>query len=298
MLNSADYGVPQYRRRIIIIANKMDIPNPIPKKTHGEGCQPHLTVKDAIGGLPVRLPKINPHGMPSLKNMDVILANYKKSIDLFKKAIEKSIDDDPVYAEFSPWFKKECRRLSKVQENHFDLLKEFFVTYNMKLEEVESKYPQLSSATSHTSRMHNFRDIIIFILTKPGSNSAKFINEKRKEDYSRLLSDLYPYSRDKHKDTYVKHSWNKPSYTILAHMEKDGLKFIHPEQPRTYTPYEASLLQSFPKDFTFSGGRNAQYRQIGNAVPPMMAKAIGEAILEAINENKVDLLTNKPYERV
>ncbi|WP_082051241.1 DNA cytosine methyltransferase [Rossellomorea aquimaris] len=48
----------------------------------------------------------------------------------------------------------------------------------------------------------------------------------------------------------------------------------------TFTPYEAQLLQSFPKDYAFFGGRNAQYRQIGNAVPPLLGKVIGEAILK------------------
>ncbi|MGE6204644.1 DNA cytosine methyltransferase [Guptibacillus hwajinpoensis] len=298
VLNSADYGVPQYRRRIIIIANRIGIANPIPEKTHGDGRRPHLTVKDAIGHLPVRLPKINPHGIPHLKNMNVILDNYKKSLKLFKDAINETVKEDPAFNSFLKWFNRECRRLSTVKENHFDELKKFFLIYNMKLEEVEQTFIDLPSSTSHTSRMHNFRDIIIFILTKPGSNSARFINKNRKEDYSKLLSDLYPYARDKHKDTYVKHSWDKPSYTILAHMEKDGLKFIHPEQPRTYTPYEASLIQSFPGDFTFSGGRNAQYRQIGNAVPPKMAEAIGNSILNALHENNTDLLINETYERV
>jgi DNA (cytosine-5)-methyltransferase 1 len=65
------------------------------------------------------------------------------------------------------------------------------------------------------------------------------------------------------------------------------LKFIHPDQPRIFTPYEAQLLQSFPKDYTFYGGRNAQYRQIGNAVPPLLGEVIGEAILKLEVANDV-----------
>ncbi len=121
----------------------------------------------------------------------------------------------------------------------------------------------------------------MFSMMKPGSSSAQFMN-KASLFYDKFLDELYPYDRTKHVDTYVRHSWNKPSNTILSHMEKDGLKFIHPDQPRTFTPYEAALIQSFPPDYVFSGGRNAQYRQIGNAVPPLLARSIGEAILELL----------------
>ncbi|WP_044338717.1 DNA cytosine methyltransferase [Rossellomorea aquimaris] len=54
---------------------------------------------------------------------------------------------------------------------------------------------------SHQSREHNFRDVIIFILTKEGSNSSRFINPLS-GDYHNFLNELYPYARNKHKDTY------------------------------------------------------------------------------------------------
>ncbi|WP_242775044.1 DNA cytosine methyltransferase [Brevibacillus parabrevis] len=139
----------------------------------------------------------------------------------------------------------------------------------------------LAHRQSHISREHNIRDVVMFSMMKPGSSSAQFMN-KASLFYDKFLDELYPYDRTKHVDTYVRHSWNKPSNTILSHMEKDGLKFIHPDQPRTFTPYEAALIQSFPPDYVFSGGRNAQYRQIGNAVPPLLARSIGEAILELL----------------
>ncbi|GAY78697.1 DNA-cytosine methyltransferase [Sporolactobacillus inulinus] len=183
----------------------------------------------------------------------------------------------------------------KKSYKHYNLQK-FLKFYNDEIERLglSQNISISNSNTSHSSRIHNFRDIIIFILTKQGSNSSRFMN-KESDDYDELLDKLYPYDRTKHKDTYVKYAWDRPSNTILAHMEKDGLKFIHPEQPRTLTPYEAAIIQSFPKDYSFSGGRNAQYRQIGNAVPPRMAKAIGETILKMVKENNIWML-NKAYE--
>lgn len=120
-------------------------------------------------------------------------------------------------------------------------------------------------------------------MMESGSNSSQFMNPNA-DLYNEILDNLYPYDKTKHKDTYVKHSFDKVSNTILAHMQKDGLKFIHPDQPRTYTPYEAALIQSFPTEYDFSGGKNSQFRQIGNAVPPLLAKRIGEVILEALVE--------------
>jgi DNA (cytosine-5)-methyltransferase 1 len=63
-------------------------------------------------------------------------------------------------------------------------------------------------------------------------------------------------------------------------MQKDGLMYVHPdlEQARTFTPREAARLQSFPDWFRFCGPMTQQFKQIGNAVPPILARRIAEAI--------------------
>ena len=78
---------------------------------------------------------------------------------------------------------------------------------------------------------------------------------------------------------------NKPSPTILTSRHV----FYHPTEDRYLTPREAAALQSFPAKFKFYGSLASQWTQIGNAVPPMMAKKIGEAILktEANKKTKV-----------
>lgn len=287
ILNSVDYEVPQYRKRVIILANRLGLLNPVPKKS-----EQLVTVKDAIFHLPLRLPIISSSSLKRVKNIDVIIKNFSFCLKVFLDKIFELMEHEnnletkgklgELYKELLPEYEKIRDRKSY----KFLALERFLSLYNKKIKELGlDENVNDVAETFHSSRQHNFRDIIIFILTKQGSNSSRFIDQNS-SDYNKLLSDLYPYNRNKHKDTYVKHSWERPSNTILAHMEKDGLKFIHPVQPRTYTPYEAALIQSFPKDYSFSGGRNAQYRQIGNAVPPLMAKAIANSILKLIDDNR------------
>jgi DNA (cytosine-5)-methyltransferase 1 len=82
--------------------------------------------------------------------------------------------------------------------------------------------------------------------------------------------------------------WEKTSPTIVAHLYKDGLMFIHPDsrQARSITVKEAALLQSFPDDYEFIGTQGFCYKMIGNAVPPEMAKYIAKGIYKIYEKNE------------
>ncbi len=78
----------------------------------------------------------------------------------------------------------------------------------------------------------------------------------------------------------------QPSYTILAQMHRDMSEWIHPKHQRWITVREAARLQSFHDGFVFEGSECQQLKQVGNAVPPLLARAVGRAakgLLRSIN---------------
>lgn len=85
---------------------------------------------------------------------------------------------------------------------------------------------------------------------------------------------------DGYSDAWKKSPWNKPSCTVK---ENHGGVNLHPKLPRVLTPRELAALQSFPDDFIFQGNKAKQLVQIGNAVPPLLGKAIGIAVKKALD---------------
>ena len=86
---------------------------------------------------------------------------------------------------------------------------------------------------------------------------------------------------DNYSDSWKKCPWNEASCTIK---ENHGGVNIHPIKPRVITVREMARLQSFPDDFIFKGAKGKQMVQIGNAVPPLLAKAIGLSIKKTLEK--------------
>lgn len=130
---------------------------------------------------------------------------------------------------------------------------------------------------NHRSKYNNDRDIQIYELLKPGEKSD-----------AESIQELNPYKSrsDIFRDKFDKLRSDEPCKAITAHMYYDCNMYIHPTQARGLTPREAARVQGFPDDYLFLGSPNEWYRQIGNAVSPLMARVLGEGlkhVLERIN---------------
>ncbi len=122
------------------------------------------------------------------------------------------------------------------------------------------------------------------------NHKARYLSDVNYEIYKRLnpgddatdekIVDIMPYAHRNHcfKDKYYKLYSDRPCRTITAHLRMDCHSHIHPTQIRALTPREAARVQSFPDDYLFWGAYLKTYMQIGNAVPPMMARGIAHII--------------------
>ena len=226
LIDLSEYGVPQKRKRVILVGIKK------------KGLE-HLDIQDILHNFYTK-----------------ILVNYKDS----QRTVYDAIHDLP--------------KLYPIAEGCDDQLRS-----KKKLSHItaESNIPQ------HIPRYHNARDIEIF------RELAEDIESGRNEYTStKALQELYTLRTGKqsniHKYNVLR--WDKPSNTIPAHLKKDGLRHIHPDpkQARSITVREAARLQTFDDDFIFSGIASKDYEMIGNAVPPKFGLALGNAIIELLED--------------
>lgn len=232
VLNSCDYGVPQVRKRIILIGVRKDI-----------GLDP----QEIYNGI------IKTHHNP--ESSDNEKAHRKKFV-----TVEDAISDLPSL-KAGQGEKKITHRVKK---------------WNEFLESIRTKNDNI--LLDHVARNHNDSDKKRYYAMSKNKWTFQDLLEKR-PDLNHIKQRVFGNS-------YVVQFWDMPARTIIAHLYKDGNQFIHPDskQERTLTPREAARLQSFPDDFVFEGSKTQQYKQIGNAVPPLMAEAIAKSIKKALSE--------------
>lgn len=108
-----------------------------------------------------------------------------------------------------------------------------------------------------------------------------------------------PYDPGKFPNKWRKLDPKSPSRTLMAHLGKDTYSHIHyrRDEARTISVREAARLQSFPDGFRFYGSLNARYRQIGNAVPPLMAWQLGQQLIAALRSSKGAEASEVPLSR-
>ena len=152
---------------------------------------------------------------------------------------------------------------------------------------------------NHRARAHPMeKDQELFSdVMEPGDTGWQVKYEKGRDDL--IDYDVGTRENPKFSDKYRMLHWDRPSPTIVAHLEKDGNSFILPDyyqyvrpdtdrqddrRNRGITPREAARIQSFPDSYLFLGPFTSQYRQIGNAVPPILGENISKVLQSKLEE--------------
>ena len=220
VLNSVYYGVPQVRRRMMLVAHKKTASKfSYPNATHyydqekTDGLEKYRTVSDAISDLP-------------------------------------EITDN--------WRISEMPYSSGPQNSYQRLMRS----------------SNSGTVKNNICRMSNNRAKKVFDHMKQGEKYMDLPKEVRQ---------ILPFREDIFQDRLKRLVNDQPSWTVIAHIGMDGYMYIHPTECRTLSVREAARIQSFPDDFEFIGNQQETYVQVGNAVPPLLGKSIGESIINYLD---------------
>lgn len=273
IIQSEKYGIPQKRHRVIILGIRGDL-NIVPGILTGNSDP--VSLADCIGDLP----KIR-SGLSKSKDSSNDWINTLKSICDTGIFSDTDIDErirNRIHKTVNELDSKLTRGNEFIYVNGSILScfkPEWFLDENLK------------GVCNHSSRGHIKEDLFRYLFassyTKENNRTPKL------SDFPRYLLPNHAnvdegISGGKFSDRFRVQLAETPSTTITSHISKDGHYFIHPDthQCRSLTVREAARLQTFPDNYFFLGHRTSQYVQVGNAVPPLLAKKIAEIIKDAL----------------
>jgi DNA (cytosine-5)-methyltransferase 1 len=296
LLNAAFYGVPQMRERMFLIGYRAEVASEVsfPRPTHWVDLPPGYE-----GSRAVALKLLGDGGLFSQASDYVPPPEAGKDLPAAVTAGDAIGDLPGIYARGllrSGELRRGARRFEKA------------VPYDGRRKvseyaELMRSWPGFETRGRLTDHVIRYlpRDYELFARLNPGDQYpeawhhanemfAEHIEALRQKgviiressaDYLRLRGSIVPpYDAGKFPNKWRKMWRDQPARTLMAHLGKDGYSHIHYDsnQARTISVREAARLQSFPDGFQFCGTMNPAFRQIGNAVPPLIARALAHEI--------------------
>lgn len=280
IIKSENYGIPQARHRVILLGIRGNTGVDSPKLLMPDAGQ--VSVSEVI------------YSLPRVRSGLSKVTDSKQS---WRNRIEKALSNQ-WYSEVSRNGEYEVSEMihecvMKLRIPHKDRGGEF-VPHRRVIDHNPEWYhdPRLSGVCNHSTRAHIVGDIHRYLY------AACFAKVKKRSPQLRHFpKKLLPAHRNVRKAIKSGHFSDRfrvqisscPSTTITSHISKDGHYYIHPDpgQCRSLTVREAARLQTFPDNYFFCGDRTKQYVQVGNAVPPLLAKKIAEIVFDILCQANV-----------
>lgn len=286
LLNAAFYGVPQMRERLFLVAIDKSLGHlpSFPKPTHAAKLPSgYLSARAAALG---KVPKAGGHyvpvpearkGLPGAVSAKAALADLPKITEHFAAPTamrRRKLTDELPYTSFQGLSAYATRmrtwgglpRMHAGTDGHLVRItpRDFPIFSRMKSGD---DYPKACAVADAI-----FQEQLAACDPRPEENSEAYVKLR--------ASCVPPYDPGKFPNKWWKLDARLPSRTLTAHMGKDTYSHIHWDstQKRTVSVREAARLQSFPDGFRFAGAMNAAFRQIGNAVPPLLAEAVARSL--------------------
>ncbi|MGN4979475.1 DNA cytosine methyltransferase [Aeromonas sp. 95A] len=300
LLNAAFYGVPQMRERMFLIAYRRELGVTVsfPSPSHWLILPPGYEGSRSVALKSLRSLDDNAHSyvappsaspdlppavtaeealqdLPAINARELLAAG---KISRGARRFDKPID----YSNRKPSAYAELMRTWPSHEAPQDGLTDHVIRYLPRDYELFARMnpgDQYPEAYAHAIDL--FQERLAFAQAR-----GEYLEEGSKEYLGLKDSIVPPYDATKFPNKWRKMWRDQPARTLLAHLGKDGYSHIHydSKQARTISVREAARLQSFPDGFRFSGTMNPAFKQIGNAVPPLLAKALATHMMQTIKQ--------------
>lgn len=260
LLRAEEHGVPQARHRVIIVGLRTDLfPDP-----SSDPCLTRLPKRQKVRD---RL-----KGMPPLR---CGISGTTDSAAAVLAAMRGALEADWFLKVPGPVQEKMRSAVSKAAAARLERGAEF-----VKSPRAESKaggFPNHQTRGHMPTDIHRYLFASSWALAFGVSPTLRDFPVGLRPDHENIGAAL---KGGHFADRFRVQCWNGPSTTVVSHIAKDGHYYIHPDpvQCRSLTVREAARLQTFPDDYLFCGPRTAQFHQVGNAVPVLLAHQIAEVI--------------------
>lgn len=272
LISADEFGVPQTRRRVILFGLMKGIGH------NGEYLKPskRANLQDALQGLP----KVR-SGIGKVEKFGV-RTNVQDSKALWESCIQDSIRMlEPRLGSAIKDIGLQLDELAGIGSEYIPC-KRVTSGFSVELKNWYGADRRLKGVANFQSRTHLDKDLARYLyaaLVAEGEGRSPLLHEMI-ESVPELSPAHQSADRGVFKDRFKCQRWNAPASTVTSHISKDGHYFIHPDpaQCRSLVVREAARIQTFPDDYLFRGSRTAQFRQVGNAVPPLLAHKIASVV--------------------